>query len=233
MEYTIILISLITISIILKNIFGVNIKKIKELSKPNKLDELTQKLPEDEEVCMQILKLVNNENVKIQKSIDEKNQTSLYVVASNSIIIGNLQKSHARVQTLAHECLHSIQSKKMLMFNFMYSNLYILYFIIISILTLCNVIQNKTLQLFILTILGFIFFAVRSYLETSAMTKAKYLAKTYLEQTNLYTNQEIEQLTNSYEEINNVGIPFTNYSLVMNVIVKLVIYTVICLIKLI
>ena len=58
MEYIIILISLITISIIIKNIFGVNVKKIKELSKTNKLDELTQKLPEDEEVCKQILKLV-------------------------------------------------------------------------------------------------------------------------------------------------------------------------------
>ena len=95
------------------------------------------------------------------------------------------------MQTIAHECLHSIQSKKMLMFNFIYSNLYILYFLVISILTLCNIIQNKTLQLFILSVFGFIFFAVRSYLETSAMTKAKYLAKTFLEQTGLYKKEEI------------------------------------------
>lgn len=232
MEYFVILISLVIISILLKSIFGVNVKKIKEMLKPNNLDELTERLPEDEEVCRQILKLVNNDAVKVQKSVDEKNQTSLYVVASNSIIIGNLQKSHARVQTLAHECIHSIQNKKMLMFNFIYSNLYIIYFVLISILTLCNVIQNKILQLFILTILGFIFFAVRSYLEISAMTEAKHLAKTYLEQTGIYGKNEIEQLVNSYEEINKLGIPFTNYTLIINVISKLAIYAMICIVKL-
>ena len=81
MEYIIILISLIIISIILKNIYGVSIKKIKELSEKNSLDEITNKLPEDEEICKQMLKQIKNEKVKIKRSIDEKSR--------NKFIYGN------------------------------------------------------------------------------------------------------------------------------------------------
>ena len=75
MEYIIIVIGLITIAILLKNIYGVTIKKIKELSKPSSLDEITNRLPDDEVVCKQILKQIHQEQVKIKRSVDEKSRT--------------------------------------------------------------------------------------------------------------------------------------------------------------
>ena len=37
---------------------------------------------------------------------------SLYIVATNTILISNIKDTFTRVQTIAHECLHSIQNKK-------------------------------------------------------------------------------------------------------------------------
>lgn len=157
--------------------------------------------------------------------------TSLYMVISNTILIGNLKGGYARIQTLAHECMHSIQNRKLLLFNYIFSNIYILYFFVITIFTVFNMVSNKMLQLFILTITGFIFYAVRSYLETDAMTKAKYLAKEYLENTEKCNSIEIEKLMNSYDEINKQAIPFTNYSLILKVLTKIIIYCIVCIIS--
>lgn len=151
------------------------------------------------------------------------------MVRNNTILIGNLKNGHARIQTLAHECMHSIQNRKMLLFNYIYSNIYIVYFLVITILTALNIVQNKMLQLFILAMAGLVFYAVRSYLETDAMTKAKYLAKKYLENTKQCSLEEIESLNRSYDEINQQAIPFTNYNLVGKVLVKLIVYCVICI----
>ena len=85
-------------------------KKLKELGYDKGLNEITNKLPENKEICKSILKMLNNENVKIEES--ESNQASLYMLLSNSIIIANIKNTFTRVQTVAHECLHSIQNKK-------------------------------------------------------------------------------------------------------------------------
>lgn len=146
------------------------------------------------------------------------------MVMNNTILIGNLKGGYARIQTLAHECMHSVQNKKMLLFNYIYSNMYILYFLVISVLTIFKILPVSILQLFILILLGFIFFAVRSYLETDAMTKAKYLAAEYLNSTNKCNTEEIKQLMKSYNEINKQAIPFVNYTLMMKVITKVLIY---------
>ena len=81
MEYIAIAIVLIGVLIILKSIYGISIKKIKELSEKSSLDELTNRLPEDEEVCKQMREQIHNNNVKVKKSIDEKSR--------NKFIYGN------------------------------------------------------------------------------------------------------------------------------------------------
>ena len=70
------------------------------------------------------------------------------------------------------------KSKKMLWFNFIYTNIYGIYFIIITILTLLKIITSPIIYLSILTIIGFVHYAIRSMLETDAMIKSKiYLQK--------------------------------------------------------
>ena len=66
-----------------------DIKKLKELGYDKSLNEITNKLPENKEICKNILKILNNENVKIEES--ESNQASLYMVLSNSTIIANIK----------------------------------------------------------------------------------------------------------------------------------------------
>ena len=57
MEYVIVAIIVVLFLIIVKTIFGVNFKEIKQLvesEKSKKLDELTKKYPENKEICKKI-----------------------------------------------------------------------------------------------------------------------------------------------------------------------------------
>ena len=107
MEYIVLLIIAIIIFIILGIMFDVNIKKIKQIGEDKELDILTQKYPENIEICKGYLRKLKNENVKIVE--DENSNATLYLVTSNKIFIANLKNSYTRIQTIAHECLHSIQ----------------------------------------------------------------------------------------------------------------------------
>ena len=58
-----------------------------------------------------------------------------------------MKNNYARIQTIAHECLHSCQDRTLLMFNFIFSNINMIYFFVISILTLFKIINNFKDQL--------------------------------------------------------------------------------------
>lgn len=228
MEYIIIISIFIVVLIILYFILEVNIKKVKEIAENKRLNELTNKFPENLDICKSILKDLNNENVTIEE--EKESKTSLYLVMSNKIIIANNRESFTRIQTIAHECIHSIQSKKMLMFNYIYSNFYLLYFAVILALTIFKVIHNTMLQVEILTILGFIYYFIRSMLENDAMIKARYLAKEYMEKSECCSNEEIKEIVEEYDKLNNIGIKGVNLNLLFNVIIKVIIYCIICII---
>ena len=229
MEFIILLIINIIIYITLKFIFDVNLKKIKQISENKELDDLTQKYPENIEICKWYLKKLNNESVKIEE--DKNSNSTLYLVTSNKIFIANLKNSYTRIQTIAHECLHSIQSKKMLWFNFIFSNIYLLYFFIICILAIFKVLPNKMIFLFILILFGLVFYAVRTYLENDAMIKALYLAKDYMQEIKISGQEEIEKIVKKYEQLNNIGIKYTNFKLLSNVIFKVIILMIIFIIR--
>lgn len=221
MEFIVLLIIVVIMYFVLRFIFGCNIKKIKEIGEDKELDKLTQKYPENIEICKSYLKKLNNENVRIEE--DKNSNATLYLVMSNKIFIANLNDSYTRIQTIAHECLHSIQSKKLLWFNFIFSNIYLAYFFIICILAIFRLLPYKMLFLAILIIFGFVFYAVRTYLENDAMIKAKFLAKEYMQENKISSQEEIEKIINKYDELNNVGIRYTNFKLLINVILKLIV----------
>jgi hypothetical protein len=228
MENLIILIGCIIALAILCIIFDFNMKKIKKVAEDKKLDEIANKFPKNEEICKAILKKLNNEKVKIKQNEDKENKSSLYIAVSDTIFIANIKDTYTRIQTIAHECLHSVQNRKMLLFNFYYSNIYLLYFLISTILTILKIFTNYKLQIIILLLMSFIYYVVRSYLETDAMTKAKYVAedymKEYIKNNNEINEIEVEELCNKYDEINKIGIPVTNYILFANCIIKIIIY---------
>ena len=222
MEFLILLIIVIIGYLVLRFMFDVNAKKIKQIGENKELDELTEKYPENVEICKYYLKKLNNENVKIEE--DKNSNATLYLVMSNKIFIANLKNSYTRIQTIAHECLHSIQSKKLLWFNFMFSNIYLVYFFIICILAVFKVLQYKMMFLSILIILGFIFYSVRTYLENDAMIKARFLAKDYMQQEGISSQEEIDKIVGKYDELNDAGIKYTNFQLLSSVLLKIIIF---------
>ena len=137
MEFIIIgIVSLILLGI-LKLVFGYKQKELENIGKDDELDELAKKYPSNIDICKAYLKKLNNENVKIEQNNNAEN--SLYIVTTNKIMIADIQKSYTRIQTIAHECLHSIQDKKLLWFNFIFSNIYVLYFLVVSVLALFRI----------------------------------------------------------------------------------------------
>lgn len=218
----IIAITLIAILSSLKIIFKINFKELKKLETNEILDKITNKFPENIEICKSILKKLKNENVKVEE--DNDSETSLYIAISNKIIIGNLKNSYARIQTIAHECLHSIQNRNLLLFNFIFSNIYLIYYVLSIILTICGIFSNLLLQITILLILSFIYYIVRSYLETEAMIKAEFVAKEYIEEAKICTKEEQLELVNEYSKINKKGILAYNYILFSNCMIKVIGY---------
>lgn len=229
MEYIVVIIICMVFLILLKFAWHIqlkDIKKLKEIGYDKELNKITDKLPENKEVCKAILKKLDNEKVTIKES--ENNTASLYLVLNNTILIANVRETFTRIQTIAHECLHSIQNKRTLLFNFFYSNLYFIYFLCICILSLLRLNQNGMLHLFLLTMLSFCYYIIRSYLEMDAMTKAKPLAKEYMEEEGRLTKEEQDKVLSNYEIINEIGIKLTNYKLIVNCVMKVIIYAIIC-----
>lgn len=229
MEFIVLLIIVIVVYLILRFIFDFNVKKIKELGEDKELDKLTQKYPENVEICKWYLKKLKNENVKIEE--DKNSNATLYLVMSNKIFIANLKESYTRIQTIAHECLHSIQSKKLLWFNFIFSNVYLVYFGVICILALLKILPMKMTFLSIFIVFSLVYYAVRTYLENDAMIKARFLAKEYMQEKAISTREEIDRIVDKYDELNDIGIRCTNFQFLSNILVKIIILAVIFLIR--
>ncbi len=221
MEFIIILVVLTLIYIFLKIVFSVKIKKLKQFEKDEYLDKVVSKYPENTQICEEILKKVNNNTVKIEE--DPNANTTLYLVMSNKIFIANLNKSYTRIQTIAHECLHSIQEKKILWSNFIFSNIYLIYFVIIAVLGILKILPYKMLFLAIFLVLGLVYYSIRTYLENDAMIKARFLAKEYMEEKGISSKDEIESLVKKYDELNDIGIKFINFKFFEGIIIKAVI----------
>ena len=79
------------------------------------------------------------------------------------------------------------------------------------------------LFLSIMLILSYVYYFVRSYLENDAMIKAKFLAKEYMEEVKISKNEEINSIVDSFEKLNNIGIKITNFQLMFETIIKVII----------
>ena len=221
MEFIVLLIMVIIMYFILEYIFDVNMKEFKKFGENEELDNLAQKYPDNIEICKDYLKMLNNEEVIIEE--DKTSNSTLYLVVSNKIFIANLKNSYTRIQTIAHECLHSMQSKKLLWFNFIFSNIYLIFFIIVFILGILKIIKYKMLYLCITVILGLIFYSVRAYLENDAMIKARFLAEKYMKEKSILTTEDIEKIVTEYDRLNTSGIKITNFKILNQVLYKIII----------
>lgn len=227
MGFFICVILLVCLLIISKFIFRINIKKAREIEENEEIEIITNKFPDNKEIAKEMLAMMNNTNVAIEEARNTK--TSLYIALTNKIIIADIKGNYGRIQTIAHEVLHSCQDRRLLISNVIISNILLLYYIITIILTICGVYTNLLLQLVILSILSFASFVIRSFLEIDAMTKSRFLAEKYIKSKKLCRDDETVKILKSYDEINQLGIPFTVDNLFNTAIIKILIYTVICI----
>jgi len=211
MEYVICLVILILTIVFLKFIFKVNFAELKKLQENEGISKITDNFPENVEIAKEYLEMLENEEVIIEETHDSK--TSLYLVMTNKIVIADMKNNYARLQVIAHECIHSIQDRRLLLFNFIFSNIFILSFLTCIILTILKVVSNISIPLFILTFMSLIQFSVRSFLEIDAMIRSRFLVKEYIEKKQIIASCEANIILDEYERTNKVGIPFVIYNL--------------------
>lgn len=217
---------LFIVLLVLVKVYDINIRKLKQFVEyeETKFNKLVEKYPSNIEICKSILKKLNNKDVKIEE--DKNSKTCLYIVQTNKIVIADVKNSYTRIQTIAHECLHSVQKRKILLFNFILSNVYLLYFIIVEIFAITNKIQDSMLYISIMILLSYIYYFIRSYLEDDAMLKARFLAEDYMKEVNISSKEEIENIIKSYDKINDVGIRTVNFQLMLGTLLKTIILTI-------
>lgn len=225
MSLLIIMIIILVILIALKLILQMDITTLKRIAKNKELDKLTNAFPSNIEICKKICAMIGNTTVKIEE--DKESKTSLYLVITNKISIANLKDSFTRIQTVAHECIHSMQDKSILWANFVFSNIYLIYFVVAIILTICGVFKDATLQIAILTLIGFVYYFFRNYLETDAMIKARYLAREYMKHEKILKPNEMQEILENYDIINKIGVKAMNYKLITSALIKVLIYAVV------
>lgn len=223
MNLIIIIMLLAVVLLILAKVYDINMRKLKQFVEyeEKKFNKLIDGYPSNIEICKYILNKLNNSTVKIEE--DKEAKTSMYIALSDKIIIADVKNSYTRIQTIAHECLHSIQKRKMQLFNFIYSNIYLLYFIIVTILAILNKLQDSMLYMAIMILLSYIYYFVRSYLENDAMIKAKYLAKEFMKEVKISSDEDIDNIVKSYEKLNDMGIKTVNYQLMLETLIKVII----------
>jgi len=225
MNLLIIMIIILVILIALKFILQMDITTLKRIAKNKELDKLTNAFPSNIEICKKICAMIGNTTVKIEE--DKNSSTSLYIAVTNKISIANLKDSFTRIQTVAHECIHSMQDKSILWANFVFSNIYLIYFVVAIILTICGFFKDAMLQVTILTLMGFVYYFIRNYLETDAMIKARYLAREYMKHEKILKPNEMQEILENYDIINKIGVKAMNYKLITSSLIKVLIYAVV------
>ena len=225
----IIILSILIAMALLTIVLNVGIKDFKNLRKIVEDEELAKsvkKFPSNTEICKQTLEKLNKEDVKVEE--DDSSKTSVYMVFKNKIVIGKANVI-TRIQTVIHECIHSTQDKRLLKFNVIFANINNLYLLIISVLSLFNRISynTATICLWILALMQIILYAVRSFLETDAMTRAEFITQDYIEKTNYISKEKKEKIIQIYKDVNKVGIKSYNYVLLMKALIRLLIYAIV------
>ena len=214
-----IIISALISSVVMILLMPINIKKLNKIAIDKELNKISEKYPDNMEICKEILKKMENEKTQI-----------LYIALQDKIYLGNMHGSFTRIQTIAHECLHSIQDRKVLIFNFIFSNIYILYFIISSILIIIKKLPNELVFSNILLIISMLYYAIRMFLENDAMTKSEYLAKEYLKEKKIVDEEEVKKIGKGLEELNKGAIIATNSSLFIKIMLKVAVFNLLALI---
>lgn len=147
------------------------------------LSPMVKKIGDNKEIAKEILKYLSNSSTEVEKNMDKNIKSSFYNCNTDKIVIKDTEdlEDCSRVVHISHECVHSIQNKKLLKCHFIISNIQILYFLSIFIYFFYN--KNIELRFNLLIIQLFIFIAtffMKIVLESDATYRAVGVASGYL-----------------------------------------------------
>lgn len=149
-------------------------------SEDKKALKYAKKLPENREVAKEILDIMENHKTEIV--IDKDIKSSYYVFLNNKIYIADSKENnnlYSRFVLIAHECVHSMQSKVMQVLNFAFSNIEIVAFILMIIFKIFKIGNFKYLMAGYIAV-ALISIILRLILEVHAVVNSVPLARKYL-----------------------------------------------------
>ena len=166
------------------------------------MNDILSKKPQ--EICKEILELIDNKDVKVEVNSGEK--SSLYVFLNNTIYVsGNEKKSKdkeksesSKLLVMAHECRHSTQDKVFQMLNFALSNLEIVLFVALLVMKVIFKLNLKYVAFLYFLIVSCSIF-IRLFLELDAVINSVKIVTKYLFRNNV-DKVEIEKLQKYYKK---------------------------------
>ena len=184
--------------------------------------KITDTLPLNDVIAKEILKDLGNNTTKVV--LDEDIKNSYYVYLQDTIYISNKENNKGvhRCCLVAHECIHSMQSKLIQKINFILSNLELLFFIVALIFAFTTK----------LPVIAYVYFAIcfislipRIYLELNAIFNSVKLSKKYLEKK--LESQDCQKIIYIYKSQINLLLPFSFFSLFFGKIIRVLIIVIV------
>jgi len=165
------------------------------------ISPMIKKIGDNEVIAKDVLKYLNNNTTEVEKNSDKNVKASFYNCNNDKIVIKDTEdlEDCSRIVHISHECVHSIQNKKLLKSHFIISNIQILYFLGIFIYFFYN--RNMDVRFNLLIIQLFIFIAtffMKIVLESDATYRAVNVSVGYLREKIGVENSEI--FKNTIEE---------------------------------
>lgn len=175
------------ITFLLASIFFafINIKmsnEMKKLASDEAYDEIISRLPSNKEICEEFQNMLGT-NCEI--AVDDESKSSAYIFFLNKIILSNTpdsKKNFSRILFIAHECVHSVQSKNLHISNFILKNIVNIFTVVLFVLLCMNKITLDICMVYFL--ISFISFCVNMAMESDAIYRSLILSRRYLEKYN-------------------------------------------------
>ena len=165
------------------------------------MDKVLQKKQED--ICKDILKIVDNETVNVE--VDKNSKNSMYVFLNNTMYISNKtnskkskdEQNKSKVLIIAHECAHSIQPKVLQVINFVLSNLEMILFA--AVLICCILFKKYDILVNSYVIISILSIVVRWYLEMNATINSVKITSKYMLRSSVEKNS-VQELIKYYKK---------------------------------
>lgn len=177
-----------------------------------KIQDIIDKLPDNEIIAKEILAENNNTKTKIVLDGDIKN--SYYIFLNDTIYLSNKNKAstrYSRLCLIAHECKHSLQSKVLQVINFLISNIELIFFVLFAILGLLNFKNSFIPNIYYITVILSII--PRLILEFDAVYSSVKISEKYVEQKLSKNEADMVHLVYSFQV--KVLVPMLVFSLVI------------------